>query len=211
MTFKNKTMRRSKRSPKISINDPPAHNAAVVVNHTFRFQSMSGTAGTISLQSLLAACGSVTTVLNTQGTKIADTVKINSIKVWSEAVVGNKITLAWESNSSLFTRPVIHSDTCTSTSQPAHIFARPPKNELFSDWICASSVAADTNVAIITTAPGSIVDVNLSFQLYSGSSNVTSSTVTYISGAAPLGSVFYGYLDTSATHIYVPVDLVANF
>jgi len=200
-----------RRAPKINIHGPPAHNSAVVVNHTFRFLAMGSTSGQVSLQSLLATCGTIATVANTQGTKFVDSVKINSISIWSPPTSGSKVTLAWDSSAPIFTRPVVMSDTCLSTSVPAHIITRPPKSELYADWMCASSNSSDVNICLITVGAGAVIDVNLSFQLYTGSSNITSSTITYASGSAALGSVFYGYLDTSATHSFAPVDLVSNF
>jgi len=202
---------RKRRATTVSAIDPPPYNAAVVTNNTFRFLSTGAVGVNVSLQQLLAVCGMVTTTVNTTATKLADSVKINSVKIWSPSSLGARVEISWLSTASIFTRPVAMSDICTSTSVPAHIFTVPPKNELFSDWLVATSTSADINIFQITCPANSIVEINLTYQEYTGLSNTLPSVFTFASGAAVLGNIYYGFLDTSATHKLPPVDLPGNF
>jgi len=190
--------------------DPPQYNPPVLINNTFRFKSTIAAVATVTLDSMMASLGTVCFVANLTGSVDADALKINSISIWGPPTAGSRIELGWSNANTPFVRPTFVSDVCNSTSVPAYVSCRPPKNELFSGWLSPNSAA--TTLALFTTncPVGCYLDLNVTYMQYSGATASTQAVYTYGSGAASLGSRYYVYLD-GAAHNWAPVDLQPNF
>jgi hypothetical protein len=206
MQKKNRNSTKTRKMRPNSNTHPPQHPSAVTVNHTFRYRCTTATAANVTLQTILAALGSVGTVVTTNLTDIADSFRINSLRIWSPATSGAKIQIAWAANGANFQRPTVITDVCTSVSEPAHIFTKPPKNELYADWLSAQSTAANITLFTLKCDVDSIVDFNVTYQLWCGSTDTTQSVYTIASGVAAVGTLYYVSLD-GANNFYRNVDM----
>jgi len=85
------------------------------------------------------------------------------------------------------------------TTTDAMVF-KPPAKSLASFWL--GDVDSATQVFALSTSPGSIVDVSLSFRLC----NVYSSASVAVATAV-IGTVYYLALDGPSSNTYVPVGI----
>jgi len=201
------------KSKRVVPYDPPQYNAPVIAHNTFRYRVPSGASGGssfITLQSLLAACGATCTVTGTTLSVDSDSVRIRSIKLWSPPTPGSTVSVAWLP-SIPYIRPTVTSDVCTSDSVPAFVSTSPPKNELFYGWMSLIGNGVPTlSIANIVAPVGSILDISVDYQMFTGAAGTTQTTYAVTSGIAVLGTKYYVSLD-GAVHRLQPVDLFTTY
>jgi hypothetical protein len=177
----------------------------IMLSHTYRFTSSSGTATAITVGSLFAAAGAMCTVANTQVQTLYNSVRVRNVSVWTPpAQQGTFATCSIEWLGSANSNTVEVSDTSNSVAIPARISSNPPRSSLASFWNTTSSVA---NTLFTLTAPsGAIIDVTLDLIL--SDDDVTNAVTAVAAGA--LGFIYYLSLDPNSTHRYVPVSLTTT-
>ncbi len=180
---------------------PPQRQSNVLVNHTYRFETAGSATQSITDRDLLAAAGCVCTVNNSTLTSIFQSVKLNSIEIWSATTPGDvtTISLLWGTDASVGNTTKEVSDTSISNAFPAHIFSRPPQGSFASFW---QSGTTENTMFTIVCSIKCIVDVNMTCILNDG----TSSSATVTVASAALGAVYYAPLDGS-TDDFTPVGL----
>jgi hypothetical protein len=194
----------SRRRTTSTAMSPPSLNTNIINRHRFRYTTIS-TANNypIVVGDLLLACGGICTVTLTTVTAIAGSVKVRAVEVWSHVSTTNApvtCSIEWASTtaSAASTREV--SDTSMSL-MPAHIRARPPPASTPSFWHNASVPTQE--LFYLTCPANSVIDVTLDFILQDDTVPAVQATTT----AATLGVMYYGYLDGSTRHDFLPVSL----
>jgi hypothetical protein len=178
--------------------DPPPYTASIIGNNIFRFAFAANVnEHVITLKDLLGVLGVVgnTASSNSGVTYLCEAVKINWIEMWSPPVTGDNLVFTWNANTLYFSKAVTKQDICNSTAVPAHLFIRPPKKALTADWMSISSGFSDISLFTLNGQANTIIDVNLSFQYYSGVSGSSQQTGTTIGATIAGGVLRYGYLD----------------
>jgi len=179
------------------------------LKHQFRFMSSSGTATSISADTLIPACGVVATSA-VVGHAIWQTVKVNKVEIWSPpASQGAFATCSILYPASLQSQAREITDTSVSVSQPAHIISTPPDKSLCSFWTNGQREDAGLEPLFTLVAPpGSIIDVWVSLILNDGVNPNDANLQATLVGAT-VGGLYYCSLDstTSAGSIYKPVGL----
>jgi len=183
---------RSRQIPQISSN--------ITLNHTYRFETDGAKDRTISVRDLLLAAGTVCITSNSVVNSIFDSVKVNSIEMWSATSIGSIATVSceWNSATSLGDTTREFSDSSITTS-PAHIFTRPPIGSAASFW--QNSLTNNDLFRLKCTAK-CLVDVNLTLVMCDGTSSDAALAVT----SATLSVVYFAALD-GATDDFTPVSL----
>jgi hypothetical protein len=179
-------------------SDPPPYTASIIGNNIFRFAFAANVnERVITLKDLLGVLGVVgnTASSNSGVTYLCEAVKINWIEMWSPPVTGDNLVFTWNANTLYFSKAVTKQDICNSTAVPAHLFIRPPKKALTADWMSISSGFSDISLFTLNGQANTIIDVNLSFQYYSGVSGSSQQTGTTIGATIAGGVLRYGYLD----------------
>jgi len=149
----------------------------------------TGTQVSITVNNVFGALGGVVTVANTTATCICSTFKINSIKMSPAA--GGEVTCFWINNPEGESKDDVVDDTLpTGITMLETLVTRPPKKSLASFW--HSTIATGTNQLLLLSATqGSVIDLNISFQIISGQA----APVTFNPGTASVGAVGYSPLD----------------
>lgn len=186
---------------------PPQINSNVSLGHVYRFLSSSASATTVTVGSLLAACGSTCKAVNTTVTAFTSSVKVNRVSIWSPpASQGASATCSINWIGGLNSSDKEISDTTVSVAQPAHISSSPPPRSLAEFWNNGSNAAA--NLFTLIAPIGSIIDVSVSQILFDEDSGDTS--VDTAVAAAVFNKVYYLSLDPNATHHYTPISLTTT-
>jgi hypothetical protein len=177
------------------IDLPPSTNVVAFNKHTFRFLSLSSNLGTVTVGTLLAALGTVgTTVIQT--TNWNASVKLHSIKVWPPA--GSSAFVEWVTTGGYAKDEIKDSSLPSGVTVTKSLTFSPPRSSFAALW-----QANVGNTLFKMFAPtGSIIDVHVSYcpvGSFAPNNNVVAS--------ASLGSIYYLYLDGSATKYYQPVAL----
>jgi hypothetical protein len=174
---------------------PSQHLAVPVLHHVYRFRFTAGSTFVLTLQKLLGTLGGIVTVAATGTvTYFHNSVRLNSIEMWSCATINNATIVKWIPNSTVFSRGKTVEDVCVDTTVPAHIVTRPPASELYADWMTADTVASDTDICTISGNTNGFIDVNVTYQPFTDSANSTASFLALGVGPA-LGAIVYGNLD----------------
>lgn len=184
---------------------PPTIDLAPTCRHVFRFTCNAGTTGVnVRAQDLIGVCGGVCTVTNSTFRPMASSVRIHKVTVWQGlSSTGFEFASVWwatglaQARDSEKNRTIPQGSTITGP-----VVFTPPPGTLAAFW----QTSASTTIFAIACAPGSVVDVDLSFTL---SDSIISSTTTIATGV--LGTIYYGYLDGPSNHQFMPVGLVSTF
>jgi len=173
-----------------SLHSIPAFKSNIIVSHKFRYLCVAAINVDITNSALLQTFGSICTVLNSQGVAFGESFKVKNIKCWAPPPTqGSSATcsLEWTTTGSavLYNTNLEVSDTSINPSSPAYYSTTPPKGSNASFW-----QTAGTNVLLHIIAPiGSIIDIDVQYIL--ADDNNVRLGVTYASGAATLGNVYY--------------------
>jgi hypothetical protein len=190
----------------VRLNKPPQIRSNIIYNHTFRFAATAGATAQVTVLDALGAAGGICFVVNSQLALFAQSVKINSVSIWSPPPSQGAVStcsVEWASTAaqSIGYGNQETSDTSNSVASPAVVFTRPPRNSLASFWQSAASTVLFTCV----TPAGSIVDFSASFILC----DVNTPEDQGVAVAA-LGSIYYLALDGPTTNNLVPVSMVTT-
>lgn len=136
-----------------------------------------------------------------QAYQIADVVRLRAVELWSIVTDGSINTIdleyVWSANEVLG-NSVIHSDTSLGTSQPAHIYAKPPRHSLAS----FTQSTSNADIAFKMNLPaGAIIDVHLTYSLRD------SAGVQAVTGAiagATAGTMYIRALNSSVSTSTLP-------
>jgi hypothetical protein len=172
----------------------PSITATVTSNHVHQYFAQS----TATKVNITRAFMLSSIIMNTSGSttnyRVTNAVKINSITVWSiSATLGTPsppIAIEWLSS---YGPSKIVSDTTLSTAFPAMIHSRPPANSLAGYWSLRGSNESDV-LFLVTCATGSIIHVNMTYNLQDDTAVTSVSTTN--SGSA--GTLYYTSLDGPA-------------
>jgi hypothetical protein len=202
----NRRALQNKRSGIRSIR-PSQLKSNIMLSHTYRFVSTSGTSTSVTPNTLCFAAGAICVVSNSTVASCYDSVKINRVEIYTPpASQGSSATcsLNWESSGSGFAPNMEVSDTSVSVADPAYINCIPPPRSVSGFW----NLFADTSVLFTVVAPtGSIIDVHLSLILAdNGVENSTNGSIT----TGTLGVMYYLSLDSNSTHRFTPVSLTTT-
>lgn len=186
---------------------PPQYTFNPAFQQKLRFTASANVSQVVTtLQRLLASIGGTLSAVNVLSIN-ANAVRIRRIRVWGPPTAGTVIRAMWLPSTALFDRPRMHSDTCTSTAQPAYLDMTPPEGSLYDDWISANATATDTSIIEWTVPAGTVIDIDLAWSAFNGVDGSTRSTAAVVSAAA--GSPFWLPLDGPITSggKLVPSDL----
>jgi hypothetical protein len=188
---------------------PPAMQVVPRIKKTYRYNvtgSPSGTAVTVG--SLLAAMGAIGTVANTTIVSLCSSVRIKKIKIWpalNAAGSGNSLDTYVVWASSIANQPDEKKDATLQTGSTVgrSMIYRPQAKSLGSFvW---NSTSAATVLFNITAPQGSIVDITLDGWFANSIAPYAQAV-----GTATVGSVYFGCLDGSTTHLLPPVGLLTT-
>jgi len=176
---------------------------SLIKRHTFTFQSTSATLRTIAVADLIRVCGFITTVVNTTAVSIHSSVRLVGITLRcpSGAATADEGYVEWASTTS--SRDSVRVTTSVGTSYPGVQHIRPPPNSPVSFWQVNT---ASVSLFSIVASAGSFVDVTLEMTQCNALGPLS---ISLASGAAALGSLAYGFLDSN--HSYTPQGLPTNF
>jgi len=198
-----KTNNRQRRIPNGRL---PQLRTNVVVSHTYRFVSTSGTATTVTNDSVIAALGNICTVTNTSVSAIAQSFHVRKLTLVSPpASQGASATCSveWLAAAVVSSTNMEVSDTTVSVAVPACVVSSPPANSNAAFWQTSS-----TNGLFILTAPvGTVIDLAVDYILVDDPAFNKITTVA----TGVLGTMYYLSLDPNATHRYTPVSLTTTF
>ncbi len=178
----------------------PSIRSNLQIRHRFRFRATAAIVAVgISDTQILGTFGNVCTVANSAVATLAKTWRLHSLEMWSPVVTnGTPITVSCELQ--VVNAPNREwSDTAISTTMPAHIKVRPPKDSLLSMW----RIGASSTPFLLNCPTGTIVDLDVSFIMDDDSATLATVTVA----AGTLGSYYYLALDGPTTNLLVPVSL----
>jgi len=191
---------------------PPQLESNIRLTHKFRFTATAAATGSsINGLCLSGVAGVIGIFINTDVQPIAQAFRLKRVSIWSPpAAQGSNATAAVEfvgGATGLYGNREF-SDTSVSTSQPAYVSCRPPKDSAASMW--QDPTVANNILFNITCGAGSIVDVEMDYIL----TDLNGSNVTLLSAAtAALGRMYYLALDNGGGggHNFVPVSLNTTF
>jgi len=193
----------------------PMIPANTIVKRKFRFANTStgSSSYNYTASDILGVPGSICYVSNSSGRAVAQSFRIKEIEVWGAPQSNGgveSISLEWtaqsaasQNNSSLQIM-----DTSINLASPCYLRANPPKGSQASFWQNSSN--AGNKLFNLNIGANAIVDLTLEYvQL---DDNGDTFTITYNSGSAVLGNIYYGYLDNgSGSHLMAPIYLTANY
>jgi len=197
--------RQAKRKMAVVHKQPPQLKTNVELHHTYRFRANSSFSGQITTSQIVGSLGAVCSVANTTVVALGASFKITRIEMWAPpASQGTDVTVSceWVSFGNTVTREV--SDTSMSTSIPAHISAKPPRNSLVSFWQLSN---AGTGFFNLVAPVGTVIDLSVSWIMQDQDLATLSITIA----AGTLGKVYYLPLDhptAGGTGVLQPVSLV---
>jgi len=175
----------------------------------YRFTPTGANANaSITVGNILNAMGSVGTVTNTTIASICSACQIKKITIWPglPAAGGNDsdTNVVWALG--IINQSDELKDQAIPSGQTvgkALVFVPPAKSLGSFIW---NSGSATTELARIQCPEGSVIDIHLRGWFSNLIANVTQAVAT-----AVLGTVYFGYLDGSTTHILKPVGLTSTF
>lgn len=182
---------------------PPVKDMTVsTVKHTFRFVSASGSAANnVTPTNIIGACGGICTVANSKLTPWASSFKLHAIRIWPGVSTSGyeDAIIRWAALATVGTKDQkLERAVPQGVSITGGLEFRPPKGTLATWW----QVATSSVLFVISCAPGSIVEMDVTFTL--SNSFVTSDT-TIATGT--LASVYYLPLDGPTSHTVTPLGL----
>ncbi len=163
----------------------PKLDTNVRMHHRFRFQALSAvTAEPILNSDLIGIGGGVCSVLDSTFIPFCNSFKLKSIEVWTPLVTaGTPTTCSIEWTGTNNSPNVEVTDTTVTSTFPAHIKTKPPRNSLASFW----QVGSSNQICILTAPLGSIIDVVIAYVMNDNEAN--SITIPLTTGV--LGKVYY--------------------
>jgi len=172
------------------------------VRQVFRFVSPSGATNVgISGNDIIGACGGICTVTNSTFSPWASSFRLHSITIWpgmsSTGYQHGNITFSAAYSAAVEDRMEDMTQPEGSTVSRAVKFV-PPKSSLASMFVSGSS----SNLFLVTSAPGSIIDVDLEFTL---ENTFIPNTIAITTGV--LGTAYYLPLDGASSHLITPSAL----
>jgi len=191
--------------PSKGLSLPPMIDLTPVVKrHVFRYVSASGGVATVTYNSVIGACGGICTATNSIIRPWASSFKLHRVTIWPGVSTTGVETcnLEWASASN-YEKDAFKDRTVPQgvTSSSALSFV-PPKESSAAFWNTGGSNA----LCFITTSPGSVVDVELTFTISASQSNPTQTIATGV-----LSQPYYLYLDGSTAHTLKPSALQSTF
>jgi hypothetical protein len=199
----NRRATENKRSGMRSIR-PTQLKSNIMLSHTYRFVSTSGSATAVTTTSLGGCAGTMCTVANSNVQILFDSFRVNRVEVYSPpSSQGSAVTcsLNWEGTEG-FAPNMEVSDTTVSVTAPAYINCVPPPRSVAGFW---NRTASSTTIFTLVAPAGSIIDVSLSLILSDG---MTPTGISITTGT--LGILYYLSLDANSTHVYTPVSLTTT-
>jgi len=195
---------------------PPPLQAVVTVHHVFRFVvttagAITGTPVTIDGGGLAGALGGTCSVVNSNLTTWASSIRLHRVSIWPSAVAVGTLSpqpeVIWYSPSN-----AVEKDTSVERvlpagiTQTAPVHSRPPKGSFCGMWM--NPVVNVTNILFgLTYVPGgSVIDLDVSFTM---SNNM--GTLGRVIATGVLGTIYYLYLDGSTRHGLIPAGKPSTF
>ncbi len=180
----------------------PQLRTNVGLRHTFRYRASSALS-TVSIQDqqVLAALGTVCTVLNTTVAVLAKTYRFKRIEMWAPVVTnGTPVTLTVEFSQTLGPNREF-SDTAISQNMPAHLKILPSqlKDSTVMFWKTYTSASA----MVLSCPAGTIIDIEVEYILDDDAAILPLVSVA----AGTLAFLYFLALDGPSTNLLVPVGL----
>ncbi len=182
----------------------PKLDTNVRMQHRFRFQCNAAvTAAPILNSDLIGIGGGVCSVVNTTFVPFCNSFKLKSIEVWSPLVTaGTPTTCSVEWTGTNNSPNVEVTDTTVTSTFPAHLKTKPPRNSLASFW----QVGSANQICLLTAPTGSIIDVVISYVMNDNETN----SITIPVAVGVLGKVYYLGLCNNASASPVAVGLTTT-
>jgi len=183
---------------------PPELDPTPHCRKVFRFGVAATGTYSITIGSVLGACGGICSIASSKLQPWASSFRINRVVVYPSVGTGVYTFFDWTPSGSSGYVP----DTATICNIPDGVSVTgpmrfiPPARSLAGDWINPASFTASTQLVGCTVHIGSVVDLEIEFTL----SNVSEATnVTIASGT--LGAVYYLALDGPSSNKLIPQGL----
>lgn len=204
----NRLMSKLMTTPSSSI---PMYSAQKILRRTMRYNASAVQSSvSITVPQIIASLGTVCYVANTTGRPVYAAMRLLRLRCWvatpTSGTFANVIVNFTNSGTgtSSLNLPKEISDQTINAAEPACVVCTPPKDSSASFWHEFSNT--DGLFTIISSA-NAVLELDLEFV---SNDNESAFTVTYTSGVATLGTIYYTNLGSAVTS-FSPVGLTTNF
>jgi hypothetical protein len=195
------------RRPVNAIINIPQHVSQPVVSRTQRYYAGNALAAQqLTAKNMAASCGTICYVLNTTGTLLVSSIQLVRVRAWAMTPTSGTLSVVTvQFGTSSFGVNKEYTSETINAAEYAHLDVRPPKRSLDSMW----HLSSNTDVLCVVTCPaGTVFDFTYNI-VYSDNDPVTP-TVSYTSGTAVLGNVYYMNMP-QAVNTLQPSQLQVNY
>jgi len=143
---------------------PTAFQASLKFTKILRYIATANINSQVSAQNLAAILMAATSA--TTGFSLVGAIRLNKIEAWTPAIPGANVSLEYTQETTTFigSPSVIVSDTCTSSTFPAYVALRPPKNSLSGFWVSGNATSTGHMVDIVCSE-NTVIDFHVDLVL----------------------------------------------
>lgn len=149
------------------------------------------------------ALGGICTVTNSTIRHWASSIKVHRIIIWPAAATNAEVR--WGLFANVGKEKSMVSSVPTGITTTGYVTSVPGKGTLCADWLTASDTS--DKLFYITAGAGSVVELDVSYTLFSGVTTAGFSSPTSTVAAAVLGNIYYLALDGPAADVIRPLNL----
>ncbi len=159
----------------------------------------------VTVPKLCASLGTVCTVANTSGSSLNTAIRIRKIHAFvATATIGTGANIVINFAAAGNTLPLEVTDTALTSGDLAEVTVVPPKDSQASFW---QTFTSSTTLFTITCSANCYLDIDLD---YVQCDNEVTPTISYVSGAATVGTIYYTGL-SGTSNGFLPFGLTTNY